>query len=902
MSLIGWMLRRISWRHWRGAPGQSILLVLILALGVAAFISIRLANRAAVASFEGFTDVLSSPSDWVIEAPAGSLPESILGEIRAALGPRPVAMAPIVETTAVLASTAAGDSGAEGADGSSGAQRAGANAGGGGGPAGPALSGGATWTLLGVDLIGIANLASPRGEGLAFFGTSAPLPGSRRGEDFWASFRAGASVWVPPALAGRPSLALVIDDQVVTLAVAGEIPVAAGGPAPPERLLVMDLPSLQVLAHKPGRLDRVEFVVAPGPERATRASELGAFLTDLGRRGERWTVRSPGARRETAETMTEAFRLNLTILSLIALLVGLYLIFQGLDGAVVRRRGEIAILRSLGVDESAVRNAWLVESAALGLLGGALGLGLGWAGAQAAVQAVGRTVNTLYFATAVSSASLHAGEAGMALALGTLAGVAAGWWPAREASRTPPAQILLRSGAPEPGAALWRTPAIGWVLVAAGLGLTRVPALHLAGGVRFPLGGYAAALAWILGGGMLCACALPALGRPWRRWFANPAASRVAAGHLLRPSGRHRLAAAALLCAVGMCAGMAILVASFERTVTGWVARSLTADLYLSSAGAVNASAEGRIGAETIRSLAAQPGVAEADSLAAYPVDLGPGAPAFLTGTDLARARAHADLPWAEAPVDDAIFDANRNASLALVSESFSERFGRHRGDLLVVPTATGPQRLRVAGVFADYGNERGSVLVDSRGLSRWMADGSAVHVSLFLQPGVDPDAVRVRLQRLYPGLRIFTNRTLRQEILRVFRQTFSITYALEVIGVVVAVAGLALAMTSLLLDRREELTTLRALGFSRSDLALAASFEGLAVALWGTAGGVGLSLGLGWLLIHVINKQSFGWTLQMALPWPGLAALAAGVAFTGWAASYAVGLWGSELSADREE
>jgi len=875
MSLIWWMLRTLSWRHWRGSPGQSLLLVLILGLGVAAFVSIRLANRAAVASFQGFTDALSGPSDWVVEAPTGTLPESVLTELRGALGLRPVGIVPVVETTAVRAEDR-----------------------------GEGLAGGATYTVLGVDLIGIANLASARSEGVNFFAAPARTGGAGTGEleDFWTRFRKGASVWTPAALSRRDALALVIDDAVIRVPVAGAIPVAAGAPAPPDHLLVMDLPRLQVLAHKTGRLDRVEFAVAPGPDRAARAAEVGAILTELGRRGGRWNVRSPGARRETAETMTEAFRLNLTILSLIALLVGLYLIFQGLDGAVVRRRGEIAILRSLGVDESAVRCAWLLEAAALGLLGGGLGLGLGWAGAQVAVRAVGRTVNALYFATTVDSASLQAREVGFALVLGTLAGVAAGWWPAREAARTPPAQILLRSGAPEVGAALWRTPVIGWLLVVAGWALSRLGPLHFASGLRFPLAGYAAALAWIFGGGILCACALPALGRPWRRWVADSAPSRIAAGHLLRPSGRHRLAAAALLCAVGMCAGMAILVASFERTVTGWVARSLTADLYLSSATSVTASAEGRIAPATLHALAAEPGVAEADSLAAFPLDLGEGAPAFLTGTELARVRAHADLPWAEAPRDDAVFDPARNQSLALVSESFSERFDRHRGDELMVPTPAGPQRLRVAGVFADYGNERGSVLVDAHWLSRWMRDGSVAHVSLFLRPGVDPDALRVRLQREFPGLRIFTNRSLREEILRVFRQTFSITYALEVIGVVVAVAGLALAMTSLLLDRRDELTTLRALGLRRTELALAASWEGLAVAAWATAGGLVVSLGLGWLLIRVINKQSFGWTLQMALPWGGLAALAAAVAFTGWAASYAVGLWGSELSADREE
>jgi putative ABC transport system permease protein len=153
-----------------------------------------------------------------------------------------------------------------------------------------------------------------------------------------------------------------------------------------------------------------------------------------------------------------------------------------------------------------------------------------------------------------------------------------------------------------------------------------------------------------------------------------------------------------------------------------------------------------------------------------------------------------------------------------------------------------------------------------------------------------------------HPGLRIYTNAGLKDQILLVFRQTFSITYALEVIGVFVAVVGLALAMTSLLLDRRDELTTLRALGFGRGDIAVATSLEGLAVALWSSLGGLALSLALGWLLIHVINKQSFGWTLAFSIPTGGLIALAAAVSLAGLGASYAVGFWGSQLPADREE
>jgi putative ABC transport system permease protein len=864
--MIVWLLlRRFSLRHWRLAPGQNALLVLILALGVAVFTAIHLANQSAVASFGNFTETLVGTSDWVIEAPAGLLPESVLPELRAALGTRPVAIVPVVETTAGRP-LKSGDT---------------------------AYLDRETYTVLGLDLIGISNLAGARSAAGSFIGSRT---------DFWGDFRAGPRIWVPPILAKERSLNLVIGDAVIDLPVAGVLPTAPDAPAFPDNLLVMDLPQLQALADKAGRVDRIEFAAAPGPRLQERRAELGAILTRLGREGERWTVRTPGVRRETAEKMTAAFRLNLAILSLIALLVGLYLILQALDGAVVRRRGEIAILRSLGVEESTIRQAWLGEAALLGLLGGTVGLFLGWLAAQGAVRVVGRTFNALYFATTVNAAALRTNDVWTALLVGVGASVAAGWWPAREAARTPPAQILVRSGAPAIGARLWRSPVAGLVLLAAGIGLARLPPLRFAGGVRFPLAGYSAALAWIVGGGIGFASALPVLAASMRRLGVRSAVLRVTVGHLSRPSSRHRLATAALLCAIGMSAGMAILVSSFEQTVRGWVGRALQADIYLYSAGARSASAENRIPAATWRALSRHPGVAQAWVLADYPLQWGDGAPALLSGTDLELIPTRADLPWVAAPRDGAVFDPARNSGLALVSESFSDRFNLRRGGLLGLPTPAGVKSLVIAGIFSDYGNERGTVMVERQHLAEWLGDDSATNLSLFLRPGINPETFGASLSKEYPGLRIFTHSALRSQILRIFRQTFSITYALEIIGVVVAVAGLALAMTSVLLDRREELTTLRALGFTQREIAWAASIEGAVLALWSVVGGLALSLALGWLLIHVINKQSFGWTLGFAIPGRRLAVLAAMVTATGWAVSYAVGLWSADLPADREE
>jgi len=204
--------------------------------------------------------------------------------------------------------------------------------------------------------------------------------------------------------------------------------------------------------------------------------------------------------------------------------------------------------------------------------------------------------------------------------------------------------------------------------------------------------------------------------------------------------------------------------------------------------------------------------------------------------------------------------------------------------------------------VFCDYGNERGSLLIARSHFAAWFGDELASSLILIAMPDVDPDQLQARLSHDFPGLALLTNRHLRTEVLRVFHQTFSVTYALELIGIVVAVTGLGMTFSSMVVDRRNELTTLRALGWRRKDLAMAASLEGAFLSIGSVLAGTIVSLGLGWILIYLVNKQSFGWTLQFQIPWLSLSAMGLLVIVSGTATAYLVGRWGSGLAADREE
>ena len=342
---------------------------------------------------------------------------------------------------------------------------------------------------------------------------------------------------------------------------------------------------------------------------------------------------------------------------------------------------------------------------------------------------------------------------------------------------------------------------------------------------------------------------------------------------------------------------MAILVGSFERTMERWIETTFQADLYISTNGAQNASTRNRLREATWKKLSEDPAVMAANVMHSAEVTFALGT-ATVLGVDFQFSREQGSISWlGGAPV------VWPEAGLGVfVSEAYRERFRLGKGSFLLLPTPAGEKRLPIMGVYADYGAERGTVLIDRDRYLEWFGDRGARSVILKLRDGGSAEGLRQRWVREFPGLQILTTAHLRTEVLRIFRQTFSITYALEAIGVVVAVLGLGLTLMSILLDRQADLTTLRALGVTRLGMALSTALEGGAVALSGMTAGLAVSLLLGWLLIEVINKQTFGWTLLMSLPVASLGLLAVLVLVAGWVAAMLVGMWGGGLPADRGE
>jgi len=764
--------------------------------------------------------------------------------MREALGPLPVSLLPVVEETV----TPALDKG----NGEIGSR--------------------ATWRLLGVDFVALLNL---RGEAPA--GLGANMQAVRSG------------VYVSPKLGVKAGedLRLIVDDRIITLKVAGVVPEVPGVASLPAHLLLMDLPEAQSVLERGDRVDRVEVLAQNSATFPHLLEETGEMLKI------RWQVRGGSDRRQLAGTMTQAFRLNLTILSLLALLVGGYLIFQALDGVVLRRREEIGILKSLGVTDRAIQIAFLLEAGLLGLCGGALGVLLGWLGAQAAVGGVTKTMNALYGATSEQQAALSLREALLALSISILASLIAAWWPARMAARTPPAHMLGRHATPFEGGALWRVEWIGWAMMLVALLLAQLPVLRFESGTRLPLAGYTAALLWLVGAGL-------AASTIWRLVAQKKTLSavwRIALSNLRRPTVRHRFAVAALASAVAMTTGMAVMVASFDHTMRGWIDRTMKADIYVSSAGAQSASSTHAITQKTVVELEHEPGVEELAFVQAKTL-VWHGGEVLILGANPLFSRKHGLYAWVHAPQREEWWLSEDGITPAIISESWSERFGTQVGDIIDLAG----HKVRIVAMNAEYGNERGSLTLPAANFREWFQTDEAWRVALMLKPGVDAETVRSHIEAKQPGLSVFTNAHLRREALRIFRQTFSVTHALEVIGVIVAVVGLGLALTSLLLERRAVLATLHSLGMTRKEIAKSAALEGLGVACAGALTGITAGLWLGWLLVYRINKQCFGWTLQFHAVWWHLIVLGAAVVATGMLVAALVGRWAAMLPAEHTE
>ena len=822
---IAWfLLTKTTFRHWRKRAGHYALLIGIVAVGVGAFNGIRQASRAASANFGLFNQAISGQSDFLIESPNQRLQQNDLDRVREIAGDPDWHLVPVIEgsVTAVRNN----------------------------GEANKQLK------LIGLDLLSLGNLPKVSRESIQF---------SEDDNEWYDWLGTENEVWVSRKLANDLSLS---EGDTIPFLASGrkgkmKVRMILGNEENnlPDDLVLADIPTVQNLLRRPGELNRVEVVI-----NQTNKREDKSYLSEIESRiqldlPEHLSLSPTENRAADRAAMTAAFRLNLTILSLIAILVGAYLILQALDAAVVRRRGEIATLRSMGVDGGILFWTYLLEAFFLGVIGSILGVGVGHILALSAVGMLADTVNALYFATSVEALSMNGMDLSIGLGLGVIFSFLAGWLPARDATLTPPAQILAK-GDWSPGFSWLRKPNAGLgLLILGGLALL-FPPYEMTGGSKMPAGGFVAAGCWVLGSALLSGHLLVFLAK-WFRPFATGPVSRLACSRLLDGSSRHRLAVAGLVVAVSMVTGMFQMIGSFRDTIEEWFDVRFQADLYVSESGVTGAGSLNGIDPMVMKELLGDPNIEYADIMRICYAKPAKGI-TVLAGVDLEHWSEKARQIWLEKPGELQVIDG---AEAALVSETFARRFEVLNGGVVELDTPAGKKRISPFGIFCDYGNEFGMAAVDQDKWVEWVGTDRPINASLYLTDSDQVKETSDRLRLAYPGLDVRDEKELRDVAIGIFEQTFQATHALSIIGLVVAFAGLLLGLLSIFDESTQTWQTLKHLGFSTSRFILSAGLEGGGIGLAAWVSGVIAGLAMGWLLIFVINVQSFGWTLLWTIP-----------------------------------
>lgn len=632
-------------------------------------------------------------------------------------------------------------------------------------------------------------------------------------------------------------------------------------------LIILDIAAAQELLGTVGRLNRID-VIAEAAAAERLAAQLPAGVR----------LEAAGEEVQTAQQLTAAFTLNLTALSLLALVVGMFLIYNSMSFSVLRRRSVFGTLRSLGVSGGEIRFQVLVEAATIGALGSLCGVALGWLLSQAAVNLVARTISDFYFVLSVRQTELTAAIAAKGVGLGLLTSVLAASVPAWEASRIPPVQVLRRSESELRTRS--RLPTLGRI----GLLLT------LGGASLFMLSARSLPLTFL---GMMLVLVGLALWVPLLTDRAFAALSglrlhsvgRMAVRGVSRHISRTGIAVASLMVALSVSIGVTLMISSFRNTVENWLALTLQSDLYVSSPGSVGTRPQATLPASVLSQMQQLPGVQSAEALRAVivPSEVGD---LHLSAVDPERARDARLYRFARGSAEQAWQQVIGGA--VLVSESLTARTGIL--DEIALFTDRGEVVFPVAGVFYDYSTDRGTLLMSRTIYQQYWDDPAISSVGVTAMPGESVEALadRIRARLAGSGLEVIDNAKLRQEALRIFDRTFAITAALRLLAVVVAVIGVVSALLALQLERAREYATLNALGMPPRGLQLLTVSESLSL---GTSAAV-LSLPTGVLLalalIYVINARSFGWTIWLNLTLaPFAQAILAGVGAALLAALY---------------
>jgi putative ABC transport system permease protein len=817
---------------------RTTLTILGIAVGVAVVVAIQLANSSALRAFRESVDAVAGRANYQIVSEAAPLKEDVLLKLRP-LWDEGVRFAPVIDVEGMVEPSQL------------------------------------PIRLLAVDLLSDLHFREYRYATLS----GAPPPSAASGATTESTAGGGGA---PPSVS--QFLALFDDDAVVvpapfarehnlqlgsplklnilghrkTMRVRGILEARGPATAFNGAIAICDIATAQKAFGRLGRLTRIDLMVPEASEERIIATVQKTL--PAGARIER-----PSRRNERVEKMLRAFRINLFALAGVALLVGMFLVYNTVLISILRRRKDVGSLKTLGTSGRQIFAAFASEGLVFGLVGSIAGIALGHVLAQTILSMVGRTINALYITTRPQSVALTPGVIAAGLAVGTLLSLISALQPSLEAARVPPGMLI------RPGLQQRITRRRPLVIAAIVLFILSVAASRIPPWRGIALGGYLAVLLVVAGFSLLAPSIVQTTSR-----LAAPLLDRLfgivgqlAAASLPASLRRTSVASAALSLATGMMIAVALMVGSFRETVRIWVDQTVRSDLWLRPAKGLATAPNALFPPIAGDEIARVPFVEDIDRVSGR-VGVYRDSIVSIVSGEFAVAAVRGKSPMiAPRNPGDAIRHALRTNGV-IVSEVFAEKFGYRLGQSIELPTARGMRRFPITGIYRDYSSDRGTIIMDRALYIDSFHDDAISTIVVYLRPGVDHEFARRELERTFGpkyGAFAILNATIRTEVMRIFDQTFLITYALLGVAIVVAVLGIVNTLSALILERTRELALLRVGGMSRGELRTMIVLESSLLGLASTVVGLVMGYALSWILIYVINKQSFGWTIEFHTP-----------------------------------
>ncbi len=818
------LLRTYSWQELKHHPWRNAAAVVAVMLGVALAFSVQLINASALSEFSSAVSAVGGQPDLELRATQGRFDEAIYERI--ATHPDVAVASPVLEVATFAIDTAG--------------QRV-------------------PLKVLGVDALVVAAVAP----GLM------PVPG--KDADRLALFAPGTVFLNPAAQQVFAQAVRLIGGE--TLQIAGSV--AATGPA----LAVMDIGAAQDVFKAQGQLSRIDLRLRAGVDHAAFLSAL-ALPPGI-------TAAEPGDAAQRVSNLSRAYRVNLTVLALVALFTGAFLVFSVLSLSVAKRAQQFALLGVLGLTGRERLQLVLAESLVLGGIGSLAGIALGTGLAALALRVLGGDLGGGYFAGVAPRLQWDATAALVYGALGVAAAAVGGWWPARAAQRLPAAQTLKGLGAD-----LGRTSAswMSWVLIALGLLLALAPPVF-----GIPLGAYLSVALLLVGGITALPWLIAALYDRLAPWLNHRLLPMLAIERARRVRQSAAVAVSGVVASLSLAVALTVMVASFRDSMVQWLDVVLPADLYVRSPTSSAGNDALTLPPQFVQAVAQIPGVQRVATQRSRALLLDPGKPSValvarqigdparslpLVGAALPVPPGQIGIYVSEPMVD--LYGARPGTTFAPLSKAFRP---------LDQSTSAQAATFFVAGVWRDYARQFGAISMEQADFVRLTGDEQVNDMALWLQDGAQEAAVQEAVRALLDAPLEFSSvGQIRAISLKIFDRSFAVTYWLQAIAIAIGLFGVAASFSAQVLARRKEFGLLAHLGLTRRQILTVVAGEGAAWTLIGSVAGLALGLAVSMVLVFVVNPQSFHWTMDLHLPWPRLLLLCAAVVLAGTVTAWLAG------------